>query len=218
MATNFDTSQIQLNFPESIPDDGVEQEGLASMVEAATVKRQVVSRTLNICLDPHCAQVHFDPISTCHTHKKKLLTCCAQDLGRFHTALEAGLAYARAVKQCAEHKPLNYESLLLAEEAAAEAQARFRNDHRDDDFERKPPREKKPKLPKKPRVEPIHKRRPEESDSDDAAQDSEEAAAFRAARPKRARAEPPKFNLSRDAVHGGTGYGYPPAFDYGKCV
>jgi hypothetical protein len=44
-------------------------------------------------------------------------------LGKFDTKQEAALAYDREVRQCGEAKPLNYESIAAAEEAAAEAQA-----------------------------------------------------------------------------------------------
>jgi hypothetical protein len=42
-------------------------------------------------------------------------------LGTFHTKQEAALAYDRAARQCGEDKPLNYESIEAAEEAAAVA-------------------------------------------------------------------------------------------------
>jgi hypothetical protein len=44
-------------------------------------------------------------------------------LGCFDTKQEAALAYDRKAGQCGEDKPLNYESITAAEEAAAEAQA-----------------------------------------------------------------------------------------------
>jgi hypothetical protein len=43
-------------------------------------------------------------------------------LGLFDTRQEAALAYDRAARQCGKHKPLNYESIAAAEEAAANAQ------------------------------------------------------------------------------------------------
>jgi hypothetical protein len=44
-------------------------------------------------------------------------------LGIFDTKQEAALAYDRKVRQCGKDKPLNYESIAAAEEAAAQAQA-----------------------------------------------------------------------------------------------
>jgi hypothetical protein len=43
-------------------------------------------------------------------------------LGTFGTKQEAALAYDREARQCGEDKPLNYESIKAAEEAAAAAQ------------------------------------------------------------------------------------------------
>jgi hypothetical protein len=43
-------------------------------------------------------------------------------LGIFDTKQEAALAYDRAARQCGKDKPLNYESIAAAEEAAATAQ------------------------------------------------------------------------------------------------
>jgi hypothetical protein len=40
-------------------------------------------------------------------------------LGTFCTKQEAALAYDREARQCGEDKPLNYESIAAAEEAAA---------------------------------------------------------------------------------------------------
>jgi hypothetical protein len=44
-------------------------------------------------------------------------------LGNFDTKQEAALAYDREARQCEKDKPLNYESIAAAEEAAAQAQA-----------------------------------------------------------------------------------------------
>jgi hypothetical protein len=44
-------------------------------------------------------------------------------VGTFATKQEAALAYDRAARECGEEKPLNYDSIKAAEEAAAEAQA-----------------------------------------------------------------------------------------------
>jgi hypothetical protein len=42
-------------------------------------------------------------------------------LGSFDTKQEAALAYDRVARQCGKDKPLNYESIEAAEEAAAVA-------------------------------------------------------------------------------------------------
>jgi hypothetical protein len=47
------------------------------------------------------------------------------NLGTYDTKEEAALAYDREVRQCGEDKPINYESIEAAEEAAAQAQASF---------------------------------------------------------------------------------------------
>jgi hypothetical protein len=47
-------------------------------------------------------------------------------LGSFDTKQEAALAYDRKARQCGEDKPLNYESIAAAEEAATQAQAEHR--------------------------------------------------------------------------------------------
>jgi transposase InsO family protein len=44
-------------------------------------------------------------------------------LGSFNTKQEAALAYDREARQCGKDKPLNYESIATAEEAAVQAQA-----------------------------------------------------------------------------------------------
>jgi hypothetical protein len=49
-------------------------------------------------------------------------------LGRFDTKQEAALAYDREARQCGKDKPLNYESIAAAEEAAAQAQAEVEAD------------------------------------------------------------------------------------------
>jgi hypothetical protein len=46
-------------------------------------------------------------------------------LGTFATKQEAALAYDRAARQCGNNKPLNYESIKAAEEAAVHAQAEY---------------------------------------------------------------------------------------------
>jgi hypothetical protein len=46
-------------------------------------------------------------------------------LGSFETKQEAALAYGRAARQCGEDKPLNYESIKAAEEAAVQAHAEY---------------------------------------------------------------------------------------------
>jgi hypothetical protein len=48
------------------------------------------------------------------------------NLGSFDTKQEAALAYDRTARQCGEDKPLNYESIKAAEEAATKAQAEHR--------------------------------------------------------------------------------------------
>jgi len=42
-------------------------------------------------------------------------------IGCFDTKQQAALAYDRAARQCGKDKPLNYESIAAAEEAAAAA-------------------------------------------------------------------------------------------------
>jgi hypothetical protein len=44
-----------------------------------------------------------------------------RSLGSFGTKQEAALAYDREARQCGKDKPLNYESIAAAEEAAAAA-------------------------------------------------------------------------------------------------
>jgi ribonucleotide monophosphatase NagD (HAD superfamily) len=50
-------------------------------------------------------------------------------LGIFDTKQEAALAYDREARQCGEDKPLNYERIKAAEEAAAQAQAKHALTH-----------------------------------------------------------------------------------------
>jgi hypothetical protein len=50
-------------------------------------------------------------------------------IGSFDTKQEAALAYDKEARQCGEEKPLNYESIKAAEEAAAKAQAEHKLTH-----------------------------------------------------------------------------------------
>jgi hypothetical protein len=50
-------------------------------------------------------------------------------LGTFDAKQEAALAYDREARQCGEEKPLNYESMEGAEEAATKAQAEYALTH-----------------------------------------------------------------------------------------
>jgi hypothetical protein len=64
--------------------------------------------------------------------------CKHHYLGSFDTKQEAALAYDREARQCGEDKPLNYESIKAAEEAAAQAQAEHALTH---------PKQSKPRPP-----------------------------------------------------------------------
>jgi hypothetical protein len=55
-------------------------------------------------------------VCICYDNKKHCL-------GSFDTKQEAALAYDREARQCGKEKPLNYESIRAAEEAAAQARA-----------------------------------------------------------------------------------------------
>jgi hypothetical protein len=66
--------------------------------------------------------------------RKRWLACIYHDskhhnLGTFDTKQEAALAYDRNARQCGEDKPLNYESIEAAEEAAVQAQAEHAHTH-----------------------------------------------------------------------------------------
>jgi hypothetical protein len=49
----------------------------------------------------------------------------AHYLGGFDTKQEAALAYDREARECGKDKPLNYESIKAAEDAAVQAQAEY---------------------------------------------------------------------------------------------
>jgi hypothetical protein len=55
------------------------------------------------------------------THRLITYDSKQHNLGSFNTKQEAALAYDREARQCGEDKPLNYESIEAAEEAAAAA-------------------------------------------------------------------------------------------------
>jgi hypothetical protein len=68
----------------------------------------------------------------CASRKRWMANVCYTEgasrihpLGSFDTKEEAALAYDRKVRQCGKDKPLNYESIKAAEEAAAEAKAEY---------------------------------------------------------------------------------------------
>jgi hypothetical protein len=63
----------------------------------------------------------------CAKRKRWIAQICydskQHQLGLFDTKQEAALAYDRAARQCGKDKPLNYESIKAAEEAAVQSQA-----------------------------------------------------------------------------------------------
>jgi hypothetical protein len=55
----------------------------------------------------------------------KHISAAVDCLGMFDTKQEAALAHDREARQCGAKKPLNYESMEGAEEAATKAQAKY---------------------------------------------------------------------------------------------
>jgi hypothetical protein len=75
------------------------------------------------------------------------------NLGTFDTKQEAALAYDREARQCGKYRPLNYESIKAAEDAAAQSQAEHILVHDMCAGPKQPKPRLKPKQPK-PRLKP----------------------------------------------------------------